>query len=253
MDSETLDAVTLILPYYRNPHMLQRQLQEWSGYPRNLRVVIVDDGSPEPALPIVRRFLGDSVAEPRDNLELYRILVDIPWNRGGARNLGAHVCHTAWFIQADIDHVLPLETFPALLKAPLLRKRAYRFPRFRVGAADATRKKDAIDPTAKFGPIRPHVDSYLIHRHLWDKVGGYDERFSGHLGGGNEFLKRLELRATVDLLPEPCALYCYTRDAIPDANDIHLSRAPGPNKWRRSVAQGGLKLGQLRFQWERQL
>lgn len=248
MGKKTLDEVTLILPYYRNPMMLRRQMQEWAGYPRNLRLVVVDDGSPEPALPIIQPFLGDSVSSPRDNLELYRIGVDIPWNRGGARNLGAHVCRTDWLIQTDIDHILPLESFAALLRAPLDNRRVYRFPRFRVGRADETRKKDAIPADATFGPVKPHVDSYLIHKEAWHELGGYNEAYSGHIGGGNEFLRRLARSHLVAELPAGCALHVYTRDACPDANDIHLSRDPGPNRYR-----AGLRRVYLKFPWERQL
>jgi glycosyltransferase involved in cell wall biosynthesis len=98
--------LTLIVPFYRNVKMLERQVQEWNLYPPGLEVVCIDDGSPEPAAPILDEGLA---AGMRNHVRLYRIDVDIPWNRGGARNLGANKAATDWIVQVDIDHVLPAD------------------------------------------------------------------------------------------------------------------------------------------------
>jgi hypothetical protein len=82
----TVGAFTLIVPYYRNPVMLREQIKAWEDYPDAVSIILVDDGSPEPALEVVREHAPAALL-PR--LTLYRIDVDIPWNRGGARNLGA--------------------------------------------------------------------------------------------------------------------------------------------------------------------
>jgi hypothetical protein len=76
---------TLVVPYYRNPEMLRAQAALWRAYPPGVRIIVVDDGSPEPAAPILAEVMGEA---PGDVLQCYRIAVDIPWNRGGARNLG---------------------------------------------------------------------------------------------------------------------------------------------------------------------
>lgn len=269
MDHRPLATVTLILPYYRNPHMLRRQLEEVTRYPAPVHTVIVDDGSPDPALEIVREYARKGMsgeALPLVGVSLtgvYRIKQDVPWNRGGARNLGARVAQTDWIIQADIDHVLPADVVQDLLAfAPPDDKHAYRFPRYRVGAADDTRKKDKIknglDDSEKFGRIHPHVDSYLISRKRYWKVGGYDEDFSGHLGGGNEFLRRLERKTgKIKMLPDPICLHVHTRDSVPDASDLHLSRDPEPGRkiWADKQRRGQIDGPKdwLRFDWERVL
>ena len=71
-------AFSLILPYYRNPLMLGEQLAIANLYPREIDLIVVDDGSPEPALPIITALATRPVS-------LYRIEKDIPWNRGGAQ------------------------------------------------------------------------------------------------------------------------------------------------------------------------
>lgn len=247
-----LNEFTLIVPYYRNVSMLRRQVEEWDKYPLELRIIVVDDGSPEPAAPHI--VLG---VDPLRPLELYRITKDIPWNRNGARNLGAHVATTEWIIQIDIDHILPAEIVAALLNFNVNPKRWYRFPRFRMGKADETRKKDKIPDDQEYGEIHPHVDSYLMRRDFYlNEVGGYNEDFSGAIGGGNNFLQRAESLQPVELLPPPIRLEVYTRDVIKDASDWSLSRDTAEYKKRRQLInqKGNPKPKHpLRFDWVREL
>lgn len=243
-----MNKITLIVPYYRNPLMLREQLKNWNSYPDDWhQIIVVDDGSPEPAI--------DHIHVRSEKLRLYRINVDIPWNRGGARNLGAHVAGTDWIIHVDIDHVLPPQAANILLNQALTPGFWYRFPRYRVGKADATRRKDKISPDANFGPIHPHVDSYLITKQLYWKIGGYNEDYSGILGGGGAFLKQLERTSGAPkLLPPPICLNVYTRHAIADASDLHLSRDPtGYSARKRKVPEMTPAKNPLRFPWERVL
>jgi glycosyltransferase involved in cell wall biosynthesis len=213
--------LTLIVPFYRNVKMLERQVQEWNLYPPGLEVVCIDDGSPEPAAPILDEGLA---AGMRNHVRLYRIDVDIPWNRGGARNLGANKAATDWIVQVDIDHVLPADAAAKLLELEPDPGRWYRFPRWRRGQADETRLKDAIPPDQHYGEIHPHVDSYLVRREIYWQAGGYDEAFSGSLGGGNPFLAHLERVQPVAILKAPIRMEVYTRSEIEDASDWSLSR-----------------------------
>src|SRR5690606_5643815 len=104
--------ITLVVPYYRQPQMLARQLDAWGAYSddvrQRFRFILVDDGSPEPALPIVR---ASGLA-----VEVYRVLVDIMWNQHGARNLGAQLARDGWLLMIDVDHVLLAENAERLLE-----------------------------------------------------------------------------------------------------------------------------------------
>ena len=223
--------VTLILPYYRQPRMLAAQLAEWEEFPLGIEFVIVDDGSPEPAYDVVKWHSSDAL---RDRLKLYRIDVDVPWNRGCARNLGARIAaDTDWIVHMDTDHILPAPAAVALMRFEPERGRWYRFPRWRVGAADETRNKDDLPRECKFGPIKPHIDSYLVERAYFDDWF-YDEDYSGCLGGGSPFLQQLEAnRGAPILLPEAIHLHVHTRDSIADASEHSLSRDTSEYSRRR--------------------
>jgi hypothetical protein len=53
-----MGLITYAIPYYRNPAMLSEQYRIWAGYPEDLKeqieIVLVDDGSPEPAIDVPR-------------------------------------------------------------------------------------------------------------------------------------------------------------------------------------------------------
>jgi glycosyltransferase involved in cell wall biosynthesis len=253
MDAKVLETVTLCIPFYRNSAMLKHQLEEWINYPWQIRVIVVDDGSPEPASDIVDEYFGEL---PFD-LQLYRILVDIPWNRNGARNLAAHVAETEWLLMSDIDHVLPAEAAVQLLEQTVDPQHWYRFHRWRVGAADETRKKDEIAEACAFGEIKPHIDSYLATREAYWAIGGTDEDYSGVLGGGSPFLRLMEKHLGEPvLMPPDIPLHVYTRYAVPDANDWSLSRdtKPGKDITKRKRTNGDVRpKNPLRFPWERVL
>lgn len=248
--------VSVIVPYYRNPRMLAKHLDTWAQYNghvySSMRLIVVDDGSPEPAEEVLRGY--------RDlfstTVQLYRIKQDIPWNRGGARNLGSHVAETSWLLHMDVDHILPPSAASLLIELvpKLPTNRWLRFSRFRVGAADETRMKDELPRSAKFGPIKPHIDSYLIPKELYWKVGGYDEDYSGCLGGGTPFLKQLEALSSPGLLIDPICLHVHTRDSVPDASDHTLSRDKNEFMRRRKTKElnkNTKPTNPLRFEWER--
>lgn len=250
-------SITCVVPFYRNPSMLRVHLHKWlqeysPAVHAKMKLLIVDDGSPEPAL-------GGPDAPFRCELRnigarLLRIGVDIPWNRGGARNLGSTIAETPWLLHMDIDHILPPDSAERLAAGidSFPTDRWYRFPRYRVGAADETRNKDAIPRDQKFGEIKPHGDSYLVRKDLYWCVGGYDEDYSGCLGGGSPFTKQLEKAARCEVLEPLIPLHVYTRDACFDASDLTLSRDTSEYSRRRKMKErtGKTKAqNPLRFPW----
>lgn len=245
-----LDRFTLCIPFYSQQYMLECQFENLLSYPRDVReridVIVIDDCSPERAATVVT---------PDDGVALYRIVDDIPWNRSGARNLAAHVCETDWLVHVDTDHVLPPDAAEAMFEAEVDPDSWYRFPRFRVGKADETRRKDVIGDEVEYGAIKPHIDSYLCTTDMYWAAGGYNEDFSGCLGGGSPFLAELtKVGGEPKLLPEPVCLHVYTRDVIPDASVFTLSRDTSEYRRRRkALRESGTIKGHdpLRFEWER--
>jgi hypothetical protein len=240
--------LTLIIPYYRNAGMLERQCEEWAKYPEDIRVICVDDASPEPARPIIE------AAGAR--CRLYRILEDKPWNREGARNLGSTVAETDWIMHADIDHILPAESARRLVEFVPHSGSWYRFPRFRKGRADETRNKDPLPRDVPFGKVKPHVDSFVCRRDLYWKAGGYDEDFVGCLGGSRPFLEEMKRLGKLTLLPDSISLHVYTRSEIKDASDWTCSRdgTEFASRLARKIRNGDMRpKNPLRFAWERQI
>jgi len=220
--------ITLIIPYYRAPEMLKTQLERTAHYPADLSILVVDDGSPEPALDVFNDLDQDTRNwHIKKRTRLFRHLEDIPWNREQARNLGAYMANTEWLIQVDIDHVLPWECAIQLcqdLEEITNPSDWYQFPRKRIGKADFTRQKDQLDPDATEGWIKPHVDSYLITRDRYLK-SPYDERYSGMLGGGTPFTARQNREhGQRKLLPDGIWLEVHTTDSVKDASITTLSR-----------------------------
>lgn len=234
--------------------MLKEQLRVCEEYPDEVKLCLIDDGSPEDAYSIVKECASLSLFT---RIELYRIGVDFAWNRGGARNLGALQAKTDWIVHVDIDHVLTPECAQQLLKFNPDSRHWYRFERFRRGAADETRNKDAIARSETYGKIKPHIDSYLCTKDIYWKTGGYNENFTGCLGGGTEFLGRLENTAQAPiLLPADIYLQVYTRSVVEDASDWSLSRDRMEGKRRASqikLSGDTMPKNSIRFPWTRQL
>lgn len=227
---------TLITTFYSQPAMLRRHLEEWAQYPPEVSIILVDDGSPIPALPVVEEHAPYSLLS---RLSVYRVLVDIPWARSTARNLAMQETKTPWALVLDIDHVFPATCAQRLLAFTPTEGRWYRLPRFRRGRADDTRNKDALPRHCTYGPIKPHIDGYLIERGLFWDVGGYHQIFNGSLGGGSEFLARLEKHAPMAMLPDDIFVEVYTQDVIPDASVTGLSRDPAEYRRRRKLLERG--------------
>ena len=260
-DGVRLEELSIIIPAYRQPLMLTKQLETWAEYDDKtlgrLRFIIIDDGSPEPLGPVV----GDAESRVFERTSLYRTLVDMPWTRGFARNLGAHVCETAWLAHFDVDHVLPPDAAAALFQADVDARHWYRFRRFRVGKADDTRKKDlknaGLPDDAEFGEVTPHIDGYVVTRDLYWRSGGYDEDYLGMLGGGSAFLAELTKVGGKPLrLPDDVFLHVYTTHVVSDASVRSLDRDTSrySELRKRKEREGRTKaVNPLRLPWERVL
>lgn len=256
-----MSSITVILPYYNQPEMLRAQLRNWGCYTdhtrKYLKLIVVDDGSQmAPALDVMRETNHAELFQSW-GAELYRIKEDIPWNRGEARNIGAKHAGTPWILQLDLDHVLP----PTAAEQMVLRQiefekqHWYRFRRFRVGAADHTRNKDSIPRDARYGEIKPHIDSYLCTPERYWQAGGYNEDFSGCLGGGSPFLSFMSQISEPQMASHGMYLHVYTSDETKDASAA-LDRTPGEYKRRRAeLTQAGKLKGHdpFRIPYERVL
>lgn len=207
-----MNHITLVLAYYENPSMLRRQFADVRALPAGvrdrLRVIVVDDGSPT-APAALDAPLGCA-------LTIYRMGVDIRWNQDACRNIGAHHAATKWLLLTDMDHRIPPKTWRYCMQTALGKRTAYTFRR--------------VTETARgTEPYKPHPNSWLLSRALYDAVGGYDERFAGWYGTDGDFKVRLGAAAKgFQQLPVP--LVRVPREITPDASTTRYDRKTADDK-----------------------
>jgi hypothetical protein len=213
------NTVRMIYPYYENPKMLERQVENWNRYAGELRdhvkLILIDDGSPKnPAYPIFK----DCKIPKR----LYRITKDIPWNQHGARNLGAKMaCKPAenyWLYMSDMDILLTPETAFDLFSRKLDPMHYYTFERTFLPACN----------TRKY-----HCNTFLVKHSIYWAVNGYDEDYCGTYGGDGAFLRQVNnLAPRIHL--EDVLLYGVERNVVPDANtDLPRKEGEFGDEYRR--------------------
>jgi len=217
----TYRAFTLIVPYYDNPLMFREQQRQWRALEldvrQSLHVVVVDDGSPEsPAAD----HLEPETAAALASFRLFRTGVDVRWNWLFCRNLGVEKATTDWVLMTDIDHVIPYQTWRRLMRDKLDPLVAYRFSR--VVAPDHKEKN-------------PHPNTWAMTRHMFlNRIGGYDELFSGVYGTDGEFAGRVALWAqTIHILSEKVIEYPPT--VIADASTTRYTRKDDNDRVERSL------------------
>jgi hypothetical protein len=201
--------VTLCMAYYQNAGMLAEQFRRIRSLSPELRdqicVVIVDDGSPD----------GEAQGEPIGcPLSIYRIQVDVRWNQDAARNIAAHNAPTQWLLLTDMDHIVSMPAWKRVLEEKLHKENVYRFSR------------TTLEPNLKETPYKPHPNSWLMTRRMYDQIGGYDERFAGHYGTDAEFRDRVARTAAIVMLDEH--LIRVPRETIPDASTTTYVRKGAP-------------------------
>lgn len=207
------------LPFYRNPGMLAIQYAVWAGYPSALKdrieLLIVDDGSPEPAAEVVR-------PEGLPQLRIFRVAEDRPWRQHGARNIAAAQAVSPWLFLSDMDHVLPATSLELLLD---------RVARARPGSVFMFHRLDAPDltPKLKNDLPHPHTNTYAVEKVKYWALGGYDEDCIGY-GTDAFFLRKLKASGLVFLPDVP--IVRYSRDVIPDASTRDADRVADRQKDR---------------------
>lgn len=210
-----LDKLTLIYPYYENPSMLERQIDNWENYSgdvgKKCEFIIVDDGSPDnPAEPILQRL--------RHKKKLFRVKENIPWGQHHARNIGAKEAGGGWMFMSDMDVILtPQAAFEILNEMNPDERRYHTFERKFIG--------NIREP-------KYHCNTFLVTYDNYWAVNGYDCDYCGTYGGDGPFLRQLDtiapqlhhgpkerhLKKGTEISGKNITLWGYEPDIIADAN-----------------------------------
>jgi len=191
--------MTLVFTYYDNPLMLSKQIEEWKHYPEEVKIILVDDGSPN--YPAESRLL--------DSLTIYRINEDIYQNTFGARNLGFEKAELGWVFNLDLDTVVPATSIERLLKKDLNPQFFYRVNRYKM-----------LNMEGRFSLMNQHSDTYLMTKSMYWALGGYNERLTGYKNGA-AFKFKQQMKTKRSRLLEGIWTEWYGSDLIADASPIN--------------------------------
>ncbi len=205
-------SLTFISAYFCNRGMFHEQQRVWADYPADLKphvhAIVTDDCSPKAERLSTKQIIDTGIG----SLRLNRTLEKRRWNWLFARNLGVQQAATEWVLVTDIDHVLPAETLRAILTDPLEPSYVYRFSR-----VDAPRPWPYA--LAECPPFKPHPNTWLMTKIMYDRIGGYDERLSGCYGTDGEFRDRVSATAQAVVMRAD-AMVRYPREVIADASTL---------------------------------
>jgi len=178
---------SLIHPFYNDRERIKMHIKEWQTYSFEtlaaIDFVLVDDGS-DSKKELFYWVDFNKVKVPY--LAIFRIMEDLKWNTPGALNLGIIQSTTDWVLFMDSDCLMLKDDMERLMKFEPDPKYMYFFPRNRICKDDRIR-------TAKADRFLPCA--ILIHKSVFNKVGGFDEDFTGSRSGGyghfdNDFVTR---------------------------------------------------------------
>ncbi|PIJ48574.1 glycosyltransferase group 2 [Erwinia sp. OLTSP20] len=212
-------------------------LRSYEHYPKDIldstHFVIVDDcSSVEYEVPALNL-----------NLTWLRIDDDIPWNQGGARNLGVTYAKSDKILMTDLDHQLPEDTFRYLITHKNPGRSFYKIYR--------------NDPaTGKL--IKGHSNLFFMSRARFFRHHGYDEEFCGHYGAEDyRFVKYHKYHGSVQRYL-PRRIRCDIREIDRESSYHSLNRdlsfnTPVDLKKAEEIATYGAEHGHsrnfLNFRW----
>lgn len=170
MDFRKLE-LTYIIPIFQENEKfndLDKLINIYSDYGEDvlnqIHFIFVDDCSPTPI----------TIKNKKLNYTLVRILDDIKWNQGGARNLGVNLSKTSKLLLTDLDHIFPEK----ILKDLISQKIPHKILQFR---------------RAKNGKkINTHVNTFFCSKSVFFKTLGVDEAFCGNYGYEDIYFLRLQ-------------------------------------------------------------
>jgi len=186
--------LTYITHFYldqSNPNTVLDLFSKYETYSSDLldeiQFIVVNDGSK----------LSFDIPDYNLNIKWIDIVDDIPWNQGGARNLGVMYAKSDKILLTDIDLEFPEKTLEHMVKRRNPRNKFY---------------KTRINHVDRGFIGKGHPNVFFMSRARFLRFYGYDEEFSGGHGAEDyRFVKYQKYHGSWQKhLPKK--FYCYRRN-----------------------------------------
>jgi glycosyltransferase involved in cell wall biosynthesis len=201
----------------------------------HMQFVAVDDGSP----------MEYEIPEFNLNIIWLRITEDIPWNQGGARNLGVLYAKSDKVLMTDLDFEFPEDT---LIKMAGMKECGRHF--YKIHTKDPSTGR----------VTRGHPNTFLMSRARFLRFFGCDEEFCGHYGYEDvRFVKVQKYHGSRQLYLNR-NYTCFRRQDLDRSRDYHslvrdlAFNKPIDDRKKKEVETYGPESGYsrifLNFHWE---
>jgi len=169
--------LTVAVLYHNDVEHLTKQISSWNSLDSELKrcllFLIVDDGSSDKAVEVTKRAASSSCSI---DIVLVRVVQNIRWNIGGARNLAMQIAPTKYVFLTDIDIYAPNDFHSHLLE---LTQEIVRASNNGIDVIFSSFRRVFEGSEIE---ERPHPALMLLSKDTYWRVGGCDEDFVGNYG-----------------------------------------------------------------------
>lgn len=181
-----MTQLSLIVTVLDSHEVVRRQLLHLNRVlTSECELLVIDDGS-TPSL--------EATCDSVERAYPFRLVLTHDrrsWTQPRARNIGAQLAQAEKLLFFDIDHIVTADVIAACQAYEGDRLNWYRRP----GILDAegrivTDRRVLVEHGMRREIVDVHVNSFLIRRAVFERLGGYDERFLGQYGGEDHDFNR---------------------------------------------------------------
>lgn len=217
--------LTLGTTYYENPEYLLKFVHMHRKFVDEL--IIVDDHS--------RKYPAKEILEQYENVKLFRVKNNYGFNSHGCRNLIVNKSSNDWILLIDVDREFHNngEDLNKIYSRKLEKDVLYKF----------------VVHVFNFGnKMHRSVNDFLVHKDLFNSVGGYDEELIGIRTGDRQLFDQMSNFCKIQTFEDVNLM--YTRSSTKaDKSEYYLPGKLGSLIESRTIKPDPNKKT-LTFDWE---